>query len=147
MEPIINQLTPFTCALDCWAHFMREQGLQISTEDILKNHRDICYSPQNHAQFGAMELQNFHLLIRRYLKQSTVFIPTTIAEIDNKIKTGSGIFISALTYPNGCGGTVQHMLRAVGVNGNKVEILTPAFPYGFSENASLDKGHFEQWPF
>ena len=50
---MLSQLTPYTCALDCFSSYLRELGLNVYSTDILTNNRDLCFNqpPEDHMFF------------------------------------------------------------------------------------------------
>jgi len=132
MQNLISQFSPYSCALDCFAHYSRERGNQINTEDILKTHRDICWNNGAFHTYGAIDGGRLKALAQRFLFSASDFSPKDEAEIKKELDDGVGVFILASNYRGN-----NHCMRAVGVVGNEVEILIPAFPYGLRSNATL----------
>jgi len=134
MSTLVSQFSPYSCALDCWTHYMRECGNHVVTEEVLRHHRDICSNqpPQEHA-YGAIDFQRFKILAARYLKHAADFAPQDAIEVDDRIKRGDGVFVFASNYRGN-----NHAMRAVAVVGREIEFLIPAFPYGLRERVTFD---------
>jgi len=133
MSSLISQFSPYTCVLDCWAHFMRERGNQISTEELLKNHRDLCWNDPKWWEYGSLDKTKFEELVRRYKMICAPFTPKDADEVEARIKNNRGVFVMAADY-NGN----RHMLRIVGRSADQLEVLTPALPYGLREHVTVD---------
>jgi hypothetical protein len=126
--PLIPQLTMFTCVADCWAHYMRERGLHITSEDILKNHRDLCWWDQPLAhQYGTIRRNDFPVLVSRYKLTATPFVPNAAQDVLLRISNGEGIFLLAEHYPHPNNG---HILRIIGGALDDLEFITPGLPWG-----------------
>jgi hypothetical protein len=135
--PLITQLCMYSCVPDCWAHFMRERGVQITSEDILKNHRDLCWwNPPDAHQYGTISDQYFPTLASRYLLTAVMFAPTTIVHVTTELDAGNGVFGLAASFK--APGTIKgHAFRITGATANDLEIIIPGLPHGTRENATL----------
>jgi hypothetical protein len=118
---------------------MRERGNQITTEDILKNHRDICWAAKPH-EYGSITANNFPILVRRYLFNETVFTPQVINDVLNLISQNHAIFILAAQYVNPkVPGITCHAMRVIGGQNDELHLLVPGLPYGYRQNATLNQ--------
>lgn len=105
----------------------------MSTEEILRNHRDLCTNPPpNQHTYGAIDEARFKHLVARYLKTAMNFDPADALEVLSHLNKGSGIFIFAANYRG-----THHAMRVVGTRGDKLRVLVPAFPYGLLESPTV----------
>lgn len=135
--PLINQFSPYSCALDCWANFLTENGYPVTTQQLLTHHRDICWhNPPNNHTYGSMDQPRFVQLASRYLCSVVVVTNPTVAALDAILKQDKqGILVFSSNHafvPN-----LNHACRVIKASGNDLEICEPAFPYGKRISAPL----------
>jgi hypothetical protein len=134
---LIHQFSPYSCSLDCLTHFLRGLGYDITTQDILIHHKDICWNnPAEH--YGAIDKNRFKVLVTRYLFTCNELVtPTTEQLKEIIIKDKEGVFVFSEAY-NGTDGH-RHVGRLIGISGDELDVLFPGFPYGNRICATISK--------
>jgi hypothetical protein len=134
---MISQLTPFTCGLACWAQFMREQGIETSEEQILRNHRDICYwNPPHTHTYGSLDPNRLVALAGRYLWRARRLESLDLVDLTRySLEEGSALFLFAASHREQEG--LAHISRIKSISDEIVTLHDPAFPYGTVFKASF----------
>ena len=126
---MLSQFTPYTCVLDCFSSYLRERGLSVFSQDILTNHRDICFNPPpDLGTFGAIDANRFKILVSRYFLIADELSVDDETNVSSAISEGHGLFVFCSRYD--ARDNLNHTVRIVGVCGNEYEIDVPAFPHG-----------------
>ena len=116
---------------------MREQGIDTSEEQILRNHRDICYwNPPHTHTYGSLDPSRLIALAGRYLWAGRKLDVLDLPELTKySIEEGSALFLFSAAHREQEG--LAHICRIKSIKDDMLTLHDPAFPYGGVFKASF----------